>query len=61
MNLTLNEWKKIAHDLSVAKAQYEKHMQDSKHSYKETSMYQIFKRQANETGRIIDQIMNTPI
>ena len=56
MKFTFTEWKTIRHDLEVAANEYEKMMQDCKVSNDELSMYQIFKRQMQETRRLMKKL-----
>lgn len=56
MKFTFTEWKTIRHDLEVAANEYEEMMQDCKVSNDELSMYQIFKRQMQETRRLMKKL-----
>ena len=56
MKFTFKEWQNIRRALTVAKSQYEYHMKDSKPSDDKLSMYQIFKRQVEETAIFISRI-----
>ena len=61
LQFTLKEWGSIRHDMEVAAREYEKLMLDCKPSDNELSMYQIFKRQMEQTHALIQRIDNTPI
>lgn len=56
MNFTFKEWQNIRHDLEVAAMEYERQMLDSKPSDNETSCYQIFKRQMEQTHILMQKI-----
>ena len=59
MKFTFTEWALIKHDLEVAEREYIRLMNDSRVSDKDTSCYQIFKRQAERTREFIERIENT--
>ena len=61
MKFTFNEWQSILHDLEVARDEYVKTMNECKSSDEEYSMYQIFKRQIEQTNEFINRIKNTEI
>ena len=58
MKFTFAEWQSILHDLEVAARNYEEEMNDCTPSKNPASMYQIFKRQAEETRGFIERIKN---
>lgn len=61
MNFTFKEWQFIRHCMECAGRDFEELMNTSKPSDKETSMYQIFKRQMEEAHRIVEKIENSEI
>lgn len=56
MKFTFAEWVQIKHDLEVAEREYIDMMMTSKPSDDENSLYQIFKRQSEQTRSLIDRI-----
>lgn len=56
MKFTFAEWAQIKHDLEVAEREYIDMMMTSKPSDDENSLYQIFKRQSEQTRSLIDRI-----
>lgn len=61
MKFTFEEWKFIQHCIEVAGREFEQQMQDSTVSDKETSYYQIFKRQMEKANALTEKIKNSEI
>ena len=61
MKFTFEEWKFIQHCIEVAEREFKKQMQDSAVSDKETSCYQIFKRQMEKASALTEKIKNSEI
>ena len=53
MKFTFEEWKFIQHCIECAGREFEKMMLDSTPSDKETSCYQIFKRQTEKANALV--------
>lgn len=56
MKFTFEEWKFIQHCIECAGREFEKMMLDSTPSDKETSCYQIFKRQTEKANALVEKI-----
>lgn len=61
MKFTFDEWKFIQHCVECAAREYEKQMLDCNPSDKETSFYQIFKRQMEQANILVDKIKSSEI
>lgn len=61
MKFTFTEWQTIRHNMEVAELEYKERMNESKPSDDALSMYQIFKRQQEETRRLINKLNNMEI
>ena len=61
MKFTFKEWNFIKHCIEVASRDFSKQMEGSKPSDDERSMYQIFKRQAEQANELIKRIENADI
>lgn len=61
MKFTFEEWKFIQHCVEVAERDFKKMMQNSAVSDKETSFYQIFKRQMEQANALIKKIKDSEI
>ena len=61
MKFTFKEWQAIKHNIEVAKREYLEQMENSKFSEDPLSLYQIFKRQAEEAQNFIDRIENATL
>ena len=61
MKFTFIEWGKIKHSLEVAYREYEKQMSKCQPSDQELSIYQIFKRQMEDTKALIKKIETAEI
>lgn len=61
MKFTFIEWGKIKHSLEVAYRAYEEQMSKCQPSDQESSMYQIFKRQMEDTKSLIKRIETAEI
>lgn len=61
MKFTFEEWKFIQHCIECAGREFEKMMLDSTPSDKETSCYQIFKRQIEKANALVEKIKGSEI
>lgn len=61
MKFTFEEWKFIQHCIECAGREFEKMMLDSTPSDKETSCYQIFKRQTEKANALVEKIKGSEI
>lgn len=55
MKFTFEEWKFIQHCIECAGREFEEMMLDSTPSDKETSCYQIFKRQTEKANALVEK------
>lgn len=61
MKFTFEEWKFIQHCIECAGRDFEKEMLNSAPSDKETSCYQIFKRQMEKANILVEKIKTSEI
>lgn len=61
MKFTFEDWKFIQHCIEVAGRDFEKIMQESTPSDKETSMYQIFKKSMERANALSEKIRTAEI
>lgn len=61
MKFTFEEWGFIQHCIECAGRSFEQQMNECKPNERETSFYQIFKRQTEQANAIIEKIKNSEI